>query len=216
MKTHCPQGHPYDEANTYRTKDGKRQCRICRRNHGRRPEKRKTLVPGWRDQACPVCGERWFVNASIHVKKAHGVHAPGLSSEAFRENRKIINAEIRALEIRPTKHTQIYYARWTRLAQEEIAVGGFYVQRLAKRWHLTRQGASSRLMRLEERGLIERPRPVNRSQRSAKDVQARCRHGHPLTDDNVWIRNGTRRCRQCLKEQQAASYRRRIARREDD
>ena len=27
-KTHCPQGHPYDEENTYFTKDG-RACRIC-------------------------------------------------------------------------------------------------------------------------------------------------------------------------------------------
>lgn len=36
-KTHCPQGHPYDEANTYLYKaTGKdfpaRQCRICRQN----------------------------------------------------------------------------------------------------------------------------------------------------------------------------------------
>jgi hypothetical protein len=32
-KTHCPQGHPYDEANTYRWRGtGGRQCRACRRN----------------------------------------------------------------------------------------------------------------------------------------------------------------------------------------
>lgn len=30
-KTHCPQGHPYDEANTYITKRGKRHCRACGR-----------------------------------------------------------------------------------------------------------------------------------------------------------------------------------------
>lgn len=29
-KTHCPQGHPYDEANTYRTSKGYRQCIACR------------------------------------------------------------------------------------------------------------------------------------------------------------------------------------------
>lgn len=28
--THCPQNHPYDEANTYRTPSGFRQCRTCR------------------------------------------------------------------------------------------------------------------------------------------------------------------------------------------
>ncbi len=29
-KTHCPRGHPYDEANTYRS-NGRRRCLICRR-----------------------------------------------------------------------------------------------------------------------------------------------------------------------------------------
>lgn len=33
-KTHCPEGHPYDEENTYKTPNGKRQCRTC--NKGRR------------------------------------------------------------------------------------------------------------------------------------------------------------------------------------
>ena len=28
--THCPQGHPYDEENTYVTPRGARECRICR------------------------------------------------------------------------------------------------------------------------------------------------------------------------------------------
>lgn len=30
-KTHCPQGHPYDEANTYRPPRGGRICRACSR-----------------------------------------------------------------------------------------------------------------------------------------------------------------------------------------
>jgi hypothetical protein len=30
-KTRCPQGHPYDELNTYVTADGYRRCRICMR-----------------------------------------------------------------------------------------------------------------------------------------------------------------------------------------
>ena len=29
--TACPQGHPYDDANTYRTKSGHRKCRACHR-----------------------------------------------------------------------------------------------------------------------------------------------------------------------------------------
>lgn len=30
-KTHCPQGHPYDETNTRLTPDGRRACRACHR-----------------------------------------------------------------------------------------------------------------------------------------------------------------------------------------
>lgn len=30
-KTHCPQGHPFDEANTYRRPNGARGCRTCMR-----------------------------------------------------------------------------------------------------------------------------------------------------------------------------------------
>jgi hypothetical protein len=34
-KTHCPQGHPYDEANTKHTSDG-RACRTCHRERSRK------------------------------------------------------------------------------------------------------------------------------------------------------------------------------------
>jgi hypothetical protein len=33
VKTHCPQGHPYDDANTYVAPNGWRQCRVCRSGH---------------------------------------------------------------------------------------------------------------------------------------------------------------------------------------
>ena len=40
-KTHCPQGHPYDEENTYRRLDRpQRNCKICKREADRR----------WRDK----------------------------------------------------------------------------------------------------------------------------------------------------------------------
>lgn len=48
--THCPHGHPYDEANTYRNRHGHRTCRTCRRNYlGCPPDKaeaRATASPG--------------------------------------------------------------------------------------------------------------------------------------------------------------------------
>jgi len=34
-KTHCPQDHPYNEENTYRYPNGRRECRICRAEHQR-------------------------------------------------------------------------------------------------------------------------------------------------------------------------------------
>ena len=30
-RTHCPEGHPYTEENTYRRPSGSRACRTCRR-----------------------------------------------------------------------------------------------------------------------------------------------------------------------------------------
>lgn len=35
-KTHCPAGHPYDDENTYRSPQGRRVCRACRREKARR------------------------------------------------------------------------------------------------------------------------------------------------------------------------------------
>ena len=39
-KTHCPQGHEYTLENTYREKNGSRQCRECQRARLRTPERR--------------------------------------------------------------------------------------------------------------------------------------------------------------------------------
>jgi hypothetical protein len=36
LKTHCPQGHPYDEANTHWRRSGWRDCRACNRERARR------------------------------------------------------------------------------------------------------------------------------------------------------------------------------------
>lgn len=41
-RTHCPEGHPYDEANTYRRPGGGRGCRACMRKHANAYYARKT------------------------------------------------------------------------------------------------------------------------------------------------------------------------------
>lgn len=43
-KTHCRQGHPFDEANTYSIRPGRRYCRACNREAVRRLKARKGAV----------------------------------------------------------------------------------------------------------------------------------------------------------------------------
>lgn len=40
-ETHCPQGHPYDEANTIHRRDGRRRCRACKNARERRRYQRR-------------------------------------------------------------------------------------------------------------------------------------------------------------------------------
>lgn len=49
LKTHCPYGHLYDEANTYKTTVGRRQCKACKAERQRltpseRVQRRKNKV----------------------------------------------------------------------------------------------------------------------------------------------------------------------------
>jgi hypothetical protein len=41
-KTHCPQGHPYDNVNTYWWNGTNRQCKTCKREHDKRPNHRRS------------------------------------------------------------------------------------------------------------------------------------------------------------------------------
>jgi len=45
LKTHCPQGHPYDEANTQLTPHGGRACRACNRAAQQRFRERVARLP---------------------------------------------------------------------------------------------------------------------------------------------------------------------------
>jgi hypothetical protein len=41
QRTHCPKGHPYDEANTYVNRQGNRECRACHRERHRRRQRER-------------------------------------------------------------------------------------------------------------------------------------------------------------------------------
>lgn len=45
-KTHCPQGHPYDETNIYYNKRGQRSCQICRRMNSKNGRMQQALKKG--------------------------------------------------------------------------------------------------------------------------------------------------------------------------
>lgn len=68
-KTACPQGHPYDEGNTYLYK-GSRQCKECRRvrvaeSYQRHSERRQTDMREYKlrnPEAVKAANRRWFEN----------------------------------------------------------------------------------------------------------------------------------------------------------
>jgi hypothetical protein len=45
VKTHCPQGHPYDEANAAINNRGSRYCRRCKRERDKESYERKKVTP---------------------------------------------------------------------------------------------------------------------------------------------------------------------------
>ena len=61
-KTHCPQGHPYDDQNTARFKEGTRVCRTCNADHASRwraAKKGREVLPPGEEVPCPECGTRF-------------------------------------------------------------------------------------------------------------------------------------------------------------
>lgn len=61
--THCPEGHPYDEANTRIRPEGWRACRACYRESSRARRE---------DRECPHCGAvRDYSNMSRHIRTMH-------------------------------------------------------------------------------------------------------------------------------------------------
>lgn len=50
LKTHCPQGHPYDETNTRVERDGSRKCRTCGRKRAQERRRAKAEARGMEAQ----------------------------------------------------------------------------------------------------------------------------------------------------------------------
>ena len=64
-KTHCPKGHPYDEANTYTSSAGKRHCKMCSRSRDR---SERVLIRALRER----------IKELERLLTAHGVATPSI------------------------------------------------------------------------------------------------------------------------------------------
>jgi hypothetical protein len=194
-KTHCPQGHPYDEENTYHApRTGDRHCRACQQQRNRSQTQTGYYVKGWRDQVCPICDAKWFISASGHVARKHGLRMPGLTSDDCRYNHRIILGEANGLDWRPDA-VRRRRLRWTAAIIDERDAGGAWIQRLATRWQVPHGAARSRVEAMYRLGFVDRKRPRG-PRLSVRDQQV-CRKGHPFTAENTYRSNGIRGCRTC-------------------
>jgi len=76
LKTHCLRGHPFDDANTYVTRAGRRHCRACTALSGRK--RRQRQHGSWKQARCEcVCGRSGCVSTMPGSRGASGVDVLG-------------------------------------------------------------------------------------------------------------------------------------------
>ena len=84
-KTHCPQGHPYNEVNTHVGKKGGRICRTCHRDlvrasyRAKQTQGRDTSLADTR-RPCSVCGIAYRVKLDGALFRHNGVTLAGFST----------------------------------------------------------------------------------------------------------------------------------------
>lgn len=174
--------------------DAKTQYERQRRwfNPGKRG---RTVVPGWRDQFCPVCEAGPFVSATTHVVRVHGI-----TVDEQRERWGILSSDLRRVHTaeawdemlhRRRRAVRARLRRWALLLAEEVARHpDDVIERCARRWRISYTAANMRVMRLRRAGLTDYLAPPRTT----------CRRGHPLVADNVLINatSGHRQCKICV------------------
>jgi hypothetical protein len=95
-KTHCPQGHPYDEKNTYVSSSGGRQCRTCMKKHGADGGARTALYRE-RHGLTPSTGKGGYQKLRTHCPQGHPYDEKNTTKEGNRRRcRECVNARRRA------------------------------------------------------------------------------------------------------------------------
>jgi hypothetical protein len=104
-KTHCPQGHPYDEANTYHAPNGSRECRACAheerdRQRVREAERRALGLPlSIPKTHCPAGHEYAGENLSVSSTGTPVCHACKREQTASRRRKARENKAPRILKL---------------------------------------------------------------------------------------------------------------------
>jgi hypothetical protein len=218
-KTHCPQGHPYDEENTYRLPRGGRGCKECmrQRNRDRRKRNREAnpLTPrvlekpeGELDYRTGSEGRRAYSRMHKRVRTARGsaklqkcvlCAERGIDKQARdwarlhdRDGKDIMDY------VPLCRRCHIYY---------DQAPGGPVPPRREKKAQAADLDAGS------SRGNLRRTGPGDAAvgQRRAEQQRAKthCPAGHEYTEENTYViqRPGgrtARQCKTCTKEKAKA------------
>ena len=139
-KTHCPQGHPYDEVNTVVRANGHRQCRICRNEysslaHAKRQAAKQTVSQ-------PV-DTQWFERAACK----------GLNPDMFHPKRGGSTTQAKAVcAVCPVQPDCLEYALVT---GERFGIWGGVTEKQRKRMRVARQRAAGKYHVRRDRSLEE-------------------------------------------------------------
>lgn len=113
-KTHCPSGHPYDEANTYRSPRGERRCRRCHN------EQVKGYYAADPEPVRTRRREEW-ATVGEHRNRQQRVRRAGEDGGLIRERERARYAESPAkrLSIWSRRHSGLTPGAWDALWQEQ-------------------------------------------------------------------------------------------------
>jgi hypothetical protein len=180
-KTHCPQGHPYDEENTRVGKNGRRSCKACARRQisERRARERAENPP----QPQPP---------KTHCKNGHAFAEWGYTEAGGK----------RACRLCSRQRTREYQERQRALAgpqPEKLTCksghpwtpGNIYVnprgQRSCRACHNEKSQERYRALKAKREARARPPRET-------------CSNGHAWSGDNLYIMpDGTEKCRECAR-----------------
>ena len=107
IKTHCVNGHAYDDANSALTSDGKRRCRACLR------EQRGSVLPPAAERTHCREGHEYDAENTIYSRKGHRDCRKCRDRRVARRSPRTTDAPPRSPEVR-ARMSEAAKLRWAR------------------------------------------------------------------------------------------------------